>query len=202
VRMPNIRSVCKKYKNLSLTELKKLLDSPVHEHRMVALVTMCEQFKKADIHGKEQLYKFYMDGLKRGKVNNWDLVDVTCPHVVGEYLKDKPRDILYRLANSKSLWDRRVSIIATFAFIKIGESDDSIKIAEILLNDKEDLIHKAVGWTLREVGKRVDEKLLCEFLESNAHKMPRTMLRYAIERLDFDKRRDYLSIKQDLSVDL
>jgi 3-methyladenine DNA glycosylase AlkD len=162
---------------------------------MAALVIVCEQFKIADIQGKEQLYKFYMDGLRRGKVNNWDLVDVTCPHVVGEYLKDKPRDILYRLANSKSLGDRRVSIIATFAFIKNGESDDSIKIAEILLNDKEDLIHKAVGWTLREVGKRVDEKLLCEFLDNHAHEMPRTMLRYSLEKLPEITRQKYMTQK-------
>lgn len=196
VRMPKIRLVCKQFKDLPLTELRKLVDSEVHEHRMAALIVVSNRFKKADLIERMKLYDFYISALKRGRVNNWDLIDVTCPHVMGEYLLDKPRDIIFELVKSDSLWERRASVLATFVFVKNGETSDSLKIAEILLHDKEDLIHKAVGWMLREIGKQVDDKILTDFLDHYAQEMPRTMLRYAIERLPEEIRKSYLKLRK------
>lgn len=195
VRMPKLRVICKKFANLRISELERLVDSPVHEHRMAALIITTNKFKIAGEAEQKQLYDFYMDGLKRGRVNSWDLIDVTCPHVVGGYLQDKPRNILYELARSKSLWDRRASILATMAFIKNGEANDTLQIAKILQFDEEDLIHKAVGWMLREVGRRVNQKVLCDFLDQHAHEMPRTMLRYSIEHLNQTQKQKYMSAK-------
>lgn len=192
IKMPEIRKVAKKYNNISLVDLKKLVDSPFHEYRMTGLIICVQKFKECDETKSKEIYEFYFQSLKRGKINNWDLIDVTCDHIIGQYLLNRSRDPLYELVLSESLWERRASIMATFAFIKAGQSDETIKIAKILLHDKEDLIQKAVGWMLREVGKRVDEKTLTDFLDKNAHIMPRTMLRYSIERLDANSRYKYL----------
>ncbi|OGL36633.1 DNA alkylation repair protein [Candidatus Saccharibacteria bacterium RIFCSPLOWO2_01_FULL_48_13] len=195
VNMPDTRAVCKKYKDLPKLEVQKLLDSKVHEHRMAGAIILTYQFAKADAAEREKIYQLYMKNVYAGRINNWDLVDVTTPRIVGAYLIDKPRDVLTMLAKSQNLWQRRVAILATFAFINRGESADAIAIAKILLHDKHDLIHKAVGWMLREMGKRVDEKTLTSFLDTHAQQMPRTMLRYSIERLSSKQKSHYMNIK-------
>ena len=189
--MPDVRKIAKKYIHLSIKEVEQLLHSKIHEHRMVALVIWTYQFEKADNKTREKIYKAYLKNTKW--INNWDLVDVTTPGIVGMFLLDKDRKILYDLAKSKNLWEKRIAILATFAFInKNKESKDTLKIAEILLDDEHDLIHKGVGWMLREVGKRVSQQKEEEFLRKYYKKMPRTMLRYAIERFDEKKRQFYL----------
>lgn len=183
------RNVAKKHTELPIEEVKKLLQSKVHEHRLVALMILLEKYKKADEKGRKKIYDFYLKNTKY--VNNWDLVDLSAHKIVGEYLVNKPRHTLYKLAKSSDLWERRISIVSTFAFIRDNEFEDSLKIAELLLNDKHDLIHKAVGWVLREVGKKdlaAEEKFLKKY-----HKvMPRTMLRYSIEKFDEKKRKFYM----------
>mgnify|MGYP000197511225 CR=1 FL=1 len=183
--MPQQREIAKKYKDLQLEQVQELLESGIHTYRMIALVILTLQYK----NNNEEIFNFYLKNTKY--INNWDLVDVTTHKIVGEYLLDKPRDILYKLAKSPDLWEKRISIISTFAFIRRGQLDDAINIAEILLHDKHDLIHKAVGWMLREIGNRdlgVEEK----FLKKYYNQMPRTMLRYAIEKFEESKRLDYL----------
>jgi 3-methyladenine DNA glycosylase AlkD len=191
--VPEQRKVAKKYATLPLSDVNILLQSKIHEHRLVALLILVEQFKKSDEKGREQerkiIFDFYMNNAQR--INNWDLVDLTAPNIAGEYLLDKKKDTLYAFAKSKNLWERRIAIVATYAFIRKGKFDDTLKITETLLTDKHDLIHKACGWMLREVGKR-DEKTLHTFLKKHAKNMPRTMLRYAIERMSEDKRQEYL----------
>ncbi|QQS19910.1 DNA alkylation repair protein [Candidatus Saccharibacteria bacterium] len=193
VRVPNIRKVCKKFRNLPLKEVQQLLESPVHEHRMAGVIILTLQYPKAD--DKQAIYELYLAELGNGHINNWDLVDVSCRHIVGEHLREN-RSKLYELAKSESLWERRASIISTFAYIAKGDASTSLALAELLLGDKHDLMHKAVGWTLREVGKRCDEQLLRTFLSRHAPTMPRTTLRYAIEHLPEDERKGYLNMKQ------
>lgn len=195
VRVPATRKICKSYDKLALSELQILLDSSVHEHRLAGLIISSQQFPKASQQDKTALYEFYLHNLASDRINNWDLIDTSSEHILGAYLKDKPRDILYELARSKSLWERRAAMLATFAYIKSGDASDAIKIAEILLHDKNDLIQKAVGWMLRETGKRVDRGILLTFLNRNAKVMPRTMLRYAIEHLDPTMRAHYMKLK-------
>lgn len=195
VRVPKTRLVCKTFKLLPLSEVQVLLDSPVHEHRLAGLIIMTLQYPRANEAGKKQLYELYMANVYKGRVNNWDLVDVSAERIVGPYLADKPKDILYELARSDNLWQRRVAVLSTFAYIKQGEPGVTLELAELLLHDTHDLIHKAVGWMLREVGKRVDEAILIDFLDRHAAVMPRTMLRYAIERLSVDKRTYYMQLK-------
>lgn len=192
LRVPVVRRVAKSFKSLSTSEIEKLLQSPIHEHRLCALVIMTEQAKKANQAQKQALYDLY---LKRTDcINNWDLVDVSCRQIVGGYLLDKPRVILYKLAQSKDLWERRISIVSTWEFIRRSDLDDTFKISELLLRDRHDLIHKAVGWMLREAGKK-DESMLKEFLDMHASYMPRTMLRYAIEHLSPPDKQYYMRIK-------
>lgn len=195
VRVPKTRLVCRKFATLPLTEMQILLDSPVHEHRLAGLIIMTLQYPKASEAGKEQLYELYMANVYKGRVNNWDLVDTSAERIVGPYLADKPKSVLYELARSDDLWQRRVAMLSTFAYIKQGEPGVTLKLAELLLNDTHDLIQKAVGWMLREVGKRVDEAILIDFLDTHAAAMPRTVLRYAIERLSSDKRSYYMQLK-------
>ncbi len=190
ISMPHARTIAKKYLDLSIKEVEQLLHSKIHEQRMIALLIWTYQFEKADDKTKEKIYNVYLRNKKW--INNWDLVDVTTPKIVGEYLIDKDRSILYKLAKSSNLWEKRISILATFAFIYNGESNDTLKIAEILLNDDHDLIHKAVGWMLREVGKRVSLREEEKFLKKYYKKMPRTMLRYAIERFSSLKKKFYM----------
>jgi 3-methyladenine DNA glycosylase AlkD len=183
------RRVAKKYYDLTLKELADLLNSKIHEQRLIALLILISQYKKANKPEKIKYVKFYLKNTKN--INNWDLVDLSCHYILGDYLLDKPRQILYRLAGSKNLWEKRIAIISTFAFIRNKEFIDTLKISEVLLNDKHDLIHKAVGWMLREVGKR-NELQLIGFLDKHVKAMPRTMLRYAIEKLNEQKRKYYL----------
>jgi len=188
--MPEQRVIAKKYKDLPLTEIQKLVKSPFHEHRMVGLIILTFQYPLASEKTKKQLYTFYLKNTKY--INNWDLVDVTTPRIVGEYLVDKNKAILHTLASSKSLWERRIAILATFAFIRRGVLTHTFSIAKALLHDREDLMHKAVGWMLREAGKK-DQAKLEDFLQTYAHIMPRTMLRYAIEKFTEAERKKYLA---------
>lgn len=188
--VPDIRKVCKKYSDLPLAEITKSLHNPIHEVRLAAAIIMTQQAKKADEPHKKSLYDTYLRNTKH--INNWDIVDVSCPAVVGRYLLNKPRAELYGLARSKSIWERRIAIISTFAFTDTGDDTDTYKIATILLNDPHDLVQKAVGWALREAGKRCSRERLLVFLDQHAKTMPRTTLRYAIEHLSAEQRQHYL----------
>lgn len=189
VTVPDQRKVARLCKDISLQAIDILLNSPIHEHRLTCLLILCEQFKKTK--NQQVIYDFYMQ--HRGRVNSWDLVDVSAPRIVGTYLLTRSRSKLYTLARSHSLWDRRIAIISTFAFIAHNDYKDTLAIAEILLGDKEDLIHKAVGWMLREVGKR-DVTVEKSFLDKYACIMPRTMLRYSIEHFSDEERKYYLHL--------
>jgi 3-methyladenine DNA glycosylase AlkD len=192
VMVPQSRQVAKKFNQLPLGEVRTLLYSRVHEERLVALLILAWRYSSASSsREKEEIVKFYLDHIKR--VNNWDLVDLSAPNILGAHLVDRDgrRRLLYRLAGSENVWERRIAIVATHHFIRNGDFSDTLKIAEMLLQDRHDLIHKAVGWMLREVGKR-DAAAEKEFLEKHCSVMPRTMLRYAIERLSERKRRRYM----------
>lgn len=189
VKVPTTRKVAKEFKSLPLAEITFLLHSDIHEERLLALVILVGQFEKGDEATRKLIYDLYLANTCH--INNWDLVDVSAPKIVGGYLETRNRKPLHRLAKSASLWERRISIIATGWFIWRDDFTDTLRIAEKLLGDKEDLIHKAVGWMLREVGKR-DEAVLEGFLGEHCRVMPRTMLRYAIERFPEEKRRKYL----------
>ena len=201
MRVPQIRSVVSKYyKEVSLKDVETLLHSEIHEYRMAAVLFLLYKFKniKKIVETEQrsvqklqkQIFDIYLKNTKY--INNWDLVDVTTPGIVGEYLLDKDRKILYKLAKSKSLWERRIAVLATFTFIRENDYKDSLKLSEILLDDEHDLIHKAVGWMLREIGKR-DLETEEKFLQKYSKKMPRTMLRYAIEKFPEKKRKAYLA---------
>lgn len=190
ISVPAQRLVAKKYKALPLKQVEQLLRSKVHEERLTASIILVEQFKKADEATKKQIYDFYLANTKY--INNWDIIDGSAPCIVGGWLQDKDPRVLLKLAKSKLLWDRRIAIMATFPFIRKGEPTWTFKIAELLLPDNEDLIHKAVGWMLREVGKSCGQGTEEEFLRAHYKTMPRTMLRYAIEKFDEPKRQQYL----------
>lgn len=191
--VPDTRNLLKKYRDISHEDVLQLLHSKIHEERMLALLILVDQFAKSDEKAQKKIFDLYLGNTKY--INNWDLVDLTADRTIGAYLENRPKNILLKLAKSKSLWERRISILATFHFIKKGQSEWTLKIAEILLGDKEDLMHKAVGWMLREVGKRCSEEEECAFLDKHVRKMPRTMLRYAIERFSQEKKSHYMKIK-------
>lgn len=191
VKVPMIRLVCREFKTLPLAEVQKLIESPVHEHRLAGLIILTLEYPKS--REKQAIFDLYIEELHKGNINNWDLVDVTCRAVVGEHLREN-REMLFVLARSDNLWERRTAIISTFPYIASGDPSTSLALAEILLHDKHDLMHKAVGWTLREVGKRCDRKLLTDFLDQYAAEMPRTALRYAIEHLPEQTRQYYLAL--------
>jgi len=215
--MPEQRKITKEFRDLAFSEIEKLLSSPYHEARMTGLLILVDRFERADEAGRKEVYDFLI--AHRGAMNNWDLVDVIVPKIVGEFLlhshpspsktrelpsergageerigrERKPdRKILYALAQSDDLWERRIAMLATFAFIREGDFDDTLAIAEVFLDDPHDLIHKATGWMLREVGKR-DTSTLRRFLDTHASRMPRTMLRYAMEKLPEAERKGYMS---------
>ena len=192
IKIPVLRKLAKKYQDATCADVEKLLSSKFHEDRMLALLLLLAKYSKADDAGKKQIYTLYLRNTRF--INNWDLVDVTAHHIVGHYLMDKSREPLYRLARSKIIWKRRIAIIATFHYIRQNMFDDTLKIAGMLINDPHDLMHKAVGWMLREVGKRALQ-LEEQFLKTHYRQMPRTMLRYAIERFPEAKRRAYLEGK-------
>jgi 3-methyladenine DNA glycosylase AlkD len=189
IRVPAIRKLAREYQNLPLKEILSLLKSPYHEIRLFALISLVNAFAKSDESIQKKIYDLYLANTRY--INNWDLVDISAPNIVGAFLMERSRKPLYQLAKSKILWERRIAMLATFSFIKNNQFTDSLKIAGILLQDKEDLIHKAVGWMLREVGKR-DIDYTESFLQKHCRVMPRTMLRYAIERFTLAKRRKYM----------
>ena len=191
--VPQTRSVAKKYQNLDLKEVEKLFTSPFHEARLCAAIILIHQLsREKNPQERKKLFDFYIKQVRAERVNNWDIVDVSAPWM-GVYLVEveDPIPLLIKLSKSKSLWQRRVSIILTFALIRAGDLEPTITIAELLLKDEQDLIHKAVGWMLRELGKR-DVMLLRRFLKEHSHEMPRTMLRYAIEKLPERERKQWL----------
>jgi 3-methyladenine DNA glycosylase AlkD len=191
--VPQTRSVAKNFKNLTFEELDKLFKSPFHEARLCAAIILNLQFKAVKTsQERKRIFDFYLKQVRAGRVNNWDIVDVSAPWM-GVYLTEveDPMPLLIKLSKSKSLWQRRVSIILTFALIRSGDLEPTIIISELLLRDKEDLIHKAVGWMLRELGKK-DVMLLRSFLANHSHEMPRTMLRYSIEKLPERERKKWL----------
>ena len=189
IRVPVLRKLAKRQLGLTLDETATLLTSPIHEERLLALLMLVYKFDKADATTRKGIFDFYCHHLDY--VNNWDLVDCSAHVIVGGYLRDRSRRRLYRWAKSKSLWQRRVAIMSTFHFIKLDDFDDTLQISELLISDDEDLIHKAVGWMLREVGNR-DRNVEEAFLKQHYHDMPRTMLRYAIEKFPETRRRNYL----------
>jgi 3-methyladenine DNA glycosylase AlkD len=193
--MGDVFALAKEFVNMDLSQIERLLESPIHEARVGAVSIMDFQArnKKTSEARRKELYDLYIR--RHDRINNWDLVDRSAPYVVGGYLADKPRDILYNLACSENLWERRTAIVATYYFIRHGDLDDTFNIAEILVNDEEDLVQKAVGGWLREAGKK-DKPRLSAFLDKHAARMPRTALRYAIEHFDKDERDHYLGLKK------
>jgi 3-methyladenine DNA glycosylase AlkD len=190
--VPAQRQVAKKYyQTATLVDVKKLLASPWHEYRLVGLLILTYKFPHSNDRVKKQIYNFYLQNISR--INNWDLVDLSADKIVGDYLFDQPdKKILYHLAKSKNLWARRIAVLATFYFIKQNKFSDTLRLAKLLIRDEHDLLHKAVGWMLREIGKR-DQKVLEKFLNQYYHQMPRTMLRYAIERLPVKLKNKYMT---------
>lgn len=192
IKVPVQRQFVKKYGDLPLADVKQLLKSKIHEYRLVGILILVAQYAQGDDTAKKKIYTMYLQNTRN--VNNWDLVDLSAPNIVGDYLQNKDRSVLYKMAKSKNLWEKRISIISTFAFIRNNDFKDTLSISEILLKDNHDLIHKAVGWMLREVGKR-DQAAEERFLNKYHRVMPRTMLRYAIERFREKKRKWYLNSK-------
>jgi 3-methyladenine DNA glycosylase AlkD len=191
--MPKVRQVVKAHRHAAAEDILSLLHSKYHEERMTALLILVEQYGRGEEFCKQAIYDLYL--ANTAWINNWDLVDLTAHHIVGAHLFGKDRSILKRLARSKSLWERRIAMLSTAHFISRGDSREALKIAEILLHDPHDLIHKAVGWMLREVGKRCSIESECSFLDAHAAVMPRTMLRYAIERFPKPLKSKYLRMK-------
>ncbi len=196
VTVPEQRAVAKRFVYASLSTIEQLLESEIHEFRLTGLLILVEQFKQTKAKGtkikemkQKQIFNFYLAHIDH--INNWDLVDLSAPNIIGKYLSDKDKRFLYRLAESSDLWKKRIAIVATYTFIRNGIFEPTLEISEKLLEDKLDLIHKAVGWMLREVGKK-DASVLEKFLNKHCKKMPRTMLRYSIERFPEAKRKHFL----------
>jgi 3-methyladenine DNA glycosylase AlkD len=187
--VPQVRQVVKEFSDASLSAALMLLRSPIHEERLLALLLLVHQFERGKEGDRKRIYTQYLKSMKY--VNNWDLVDLSAPKIVGPYLEGRSRQPLYRLVRSRSIWERRIAILATFPYIRKGEFEDALALAEALLDDDHDLMHKAVGWMLREVGKK-DVRTLEGFLKKNHQRLPRTALRYAIERFSEAKRKKYL----------
>ena len=196
VPMRQVFALAKAFIDMPLSEIEKLLDSPIHEVRVGAVSIMDWQArsKKTPVERRQALFDLYLR--RHDRINNWDLVDRSAPYVIGGYLFDKPRDVLYALARSKNAWERRTAIVSTYYFIRQGDVDDTFKIAEMLLEDEHDLIHKAFGGWLREAGKK-DRQRLLSFLDQHAATMPRVALRYAIEHLDERQRAHYMRMKKE-----
>ena len=190
VTVPHLRQICRECRNAGLADSLALLGSAVHEERLLALLLLVEAFKRGEDQRKREIYRLYLANTRF--INNWDLVDSSAPHIVGAWLFTRSRAPLGRLARSSSLWERRIAIIATQFFIRNGDLEETFRIADLLLTDRHDLIHKAVGWMLREAGNR-NPKAERAYLETRYPRMPRTMLRYAIEKFPEAERRRYLA---------
>ena len=188
IKMPLQRKIAKEFKDLNYRDIRELVGSKIHEERMIGLLILQGKYEKGDENEKEKIYKFYIRNRKG--INNWDLVDISAPKIIGEHLLNRDKKLLYKFAHSKKLWERRIAILSTFTFIRAGKFENTFKISDILLNDDQDLIHKAVGWMLREIGKK-DLKAEEKFLKQRYKKMPRTMLRYAIEKFPEVKKNIY-----------
>ena len=197
IPVPEQRKVAKKYADLLLADLQELLRSKIHEHRFTALLILISKYRKAEELGKKEIFDFYLRNTEN--VSNWDLVDLSAPKIVGDYLLNRERSLLYKLAKSDSLWERRISILSTFTFIDNNDLEDALNISELLLHDEHDLIHKAVGWALREIGKK-DQNVEEQFLAKHYFHMPRIMLRYAIEKFDEKRRKKYLTRNDKTNV--
>ena len=193
VTVPDLRKLAKEFKDLSLQDLQTLIASPINEERLLALFILVDQYQKENMHQKNVLYNLYLHNIQH--VNNWNLVDASAHLIIGKHLDNADKKLLITLAQSKNLWERRIAIVATWYFIRKNELEWTFNVAKLLLNDTHDLIHKAVGWMLREAGKR-NETLLIQFLDEYAAIMPRTMLRYAIEKFPREQRNDYLMRKK------
>lgn len=194
ITVPNIRIVAKQYyKDISLNDIKELINNEIHEIRLTGYIILTYKYEKGDSSQKEEIVNFYLNNLQG--VNNWDIVDLSCPKILGEYLISHPekRYLLYQLANSNNLWEQRISIVSTYPFIKKNDFTDTLQISSTLLSHKHDLIHKAIGWMLREVGKK-DITVLRNYLDENIHILPRTTLRYSIEKMDKEERDKYLNM--------
>jgi len=190
IRVPALRRVARAHASASTVTCRRLLASPVHEHRFVALAILCRQYERSDATERERIADLYL--AHRDRVNNWDLVDTSAPTLLADRVMRSPRTLLDPLVTSESVWDRRIAVLATFALIKRDRFEQTLRVCEALLTDTHDLIHKATGWALREVGKR-DHDALCGFLDRHAARMPRTMLRYSLERLPDGERRRYMA---------
>lgn len=190
IRVPELRKIAMRYKHLSFAALKRLLRSKVHEHRLAALEILVAQYEDGDEAQRCVVYGFYLSNT--AGINNWDLVDTSAPYIVGIHLRTRSRAILRKLAKSRNVWERRIAIVATFGLIRAGETKDTYEIAQMLLSDDHDLIHKAVGWALREAGKQSPSQLV-SFLKLNFAALPRTTLRYAIERFPAEQRKKFLA---------
>lgn len=190
VKVPEIRKIAKENYDITIEETLKLLTSKIHEERLIALYFLINKYKNANEQVKQNIFNLYLSNTQH--INNWDLVDTSCEHIVGEFLKDKPKNHLFALAKSSNLWERRIAVVSTFFFIKQKDHKVALEIVNTLLSDKHDLINKACGWMLREVGKRCSEKILTDYLEINSSKMSRTTLRYAIEKFDKNQREYFL----------
>jgi len=188
---PKMREIAKKYKDLNIKEIQEILNLKYNEARWIALLILIHKYNKSSLEDKGKIFYFYLNNTS--KINNWNLVDISAPHIVGDFLLNNynKKQLIYNLAQSDNLWEKRIAIISTFAFIRKEKFDDALAISEILLGDEHDLIHKAVGWMLREVGKR-NLQAEEEFLKKHYKDMPRTMLRYAIERFEETKRKRFL----------
>lgn len=195
IKVPQIRSVVKKYRGIGSREVRKLLSSKFHEVRMAGVLLLVEDMRKADVNARKNIFETYLKN--RNGINNWDLIDLSAPTVVGEYLLSAPKEkiVIKKLSEEKNMWSRRIAILATFAFIREGKFGDTLALAKKYLSDKEDLTHKATGWMLREVGKR-DKKTLVRFLDQYASVMPRTMLRYAIEKFSPPEREYFMRLER------
>lgn len=191
--VPKVRKVVRSYRTMPIPEIRKLLESRYHEERLAALLILVEQYRRGDESRKKTIYDLYLASTSR--INNWDLVDLTAPRIVGDYAFRTDDSMLAKLALSANLWERRIAMLATAHFIERGDSRPALHISELLLHDSHDLIHKAVGWMLREVGKRCSMEEECRFLDRYAAAMPRTMLRYAIERFPEDLRKHYMGLE-------
>lgn len=189
VTVPRLRIAAKQFQDLSINQIKELLASSFHEERLVALLILVRQYQRGDELVRQKIFDFYLSQTKR--INNWDLVDTSAYHIVGTHLLNSDWSLLKKLAKSKSLWERRISMVATLAFIRKGNLKPTFEIAKLLLQDEHDLMHKAVGWMLREAGKK-DAKQLSQFFKTNMAKMPRTALRYAIEKYPLKQRQNIL----------
>ena len=190
IKVPDQRKIAKLFTNTELLEIEKLLDDPVHECRLTALLILIDKYKNADENFKEKIVEFYLS--KTPRINNWDLVDLSAPQIIGNFYFNREKDRLYKLVKSSSLWEQRIAVVSTYYFIKKDDFIEILAFSEMLLEHKHDLIHKATGWMLRETGKR-NLSVLRDFLDVHHKVMPRTMLRYSIEKLDDTERRKYMS---------